>query len=74
MRYSHVFLVALLAACATPAQTEEEILAGMQATCESYGFQPETVGMAECVQRESLARNEWLRDFDFQSRHKLPDP
>ena len=61
MRYSYIFLVALLAACALP--TEEEVLETIQARCESYGFEPETVAMAECVQRERLAKES--RDLDI---------
>ena len=57
MRHSYVFLVALLAACAT----EEDVLAWMQARCEAYGFQPETEAMAECVQREHLAKDARVR-------------
>ena len=60
LKYFYIFLVVLLAACALP--TEDEILGTMQARCESYGFEPGTVAMAECVQRERLAKES--RDLD----------
>ncbi len=63
MRHSYVFLVALLAACAT----EEDVLAWMQARCEAYGFQPETEAMAECVQREHLAKDARVRGAGSRS-------
>ncbi len=63
MRHSYVFLVALLAACAT----EEDVLAWMQARCEAYGFQPETEAMAECVQREHLAKDARVRGVRSRS-------
>jgi hypothetical protein len=42
-----------LCACASP----EELRAQDEAACSGYGFQPGTPQFAECLQRESLARN-----------------
>jgi hypothetical protein len=42
-----------LCACASP----EELRAQDEAACTGYGFQPGTPQFAECLQRESLARN-----------------
>ena len=41
-----------LTACASP----EEIRAGDEAACTSYGFQPNTPDFAACLQRQSQAR------------------
>jgi hypothetical protein len=35
----------------------KELRARDQAACAGYGFQPGTLQFAECLQRESLARN-----------------
>jgi hypothetical protein len=40
----------ILSACIS-----EPTLQDFAATCEGYGFQPETEGIAGCVQRERLA-------------------
>ena len=45
-------MLAGLAACASP----EEIRAGDDAACSSYGFQPNTPEFAACLQRQTLAR------------------
>jgi hypothetical protein len=45
-------MLAGLTACASP----EEIRAGDEAACSSYGFQPNTPDFAACLQRQSLAR------------------
>jgi hypothetical protein len=42
-----------LCSCASP----EELRAQDEAACAGYGFQPGTLQFAECLQRESLARN-----------------
>jgi hypothetical protein len=46
------FTLAGLTACASP----EEIRAGDEAACSSYGFQPNTPDFAACLQRQTLAR------------------
>jgi hypothetical protein len=42
-----------LCSCASP----QELRAQDEAACTGYGFQPGTLQFAECLQRESLARN-----------------
>jgi hypothetical protein len=47
-----VFMLVGLTGCASP----EEIRAGDEAACSGYGFQPNTPDFANCLQRQSLAR------------------
>ena len=57
MRSAAVALLGLalvaLCSCASP----EQLRAQDEAACTGYGFQPGTSLFAECLQRESLARN-----------------
>jgi hypothetical protein len=50
-----------LCACASP----EELRAQDEAACRGYGFQLGTPLFAECLQRESLARNYGAPDVGF---------
>jgi hypothetical protein len=45
-------VMAALSGCMSP----EELRTEYEATCRSYGFQPGTAEIADCIERESAAR------------------
>ena len=54
MRYVWIFLVLVLAGCATPEERAQQVIAAYGPYCERLGYTPNTDTWRQCIQTEDM--------------------